>query len=397
MAIFCGRRMSECRDLFSIVRDFVVWPCKEAELAFRLDRILCPSLGESHSSDLKTAPRLLFGMVGSSPVFIRSLYLIHKFAASDAPLLIGGETGTGKEVAARAVHYLSKRKEFPFIPVNCGALPDQLIENELFGHDTGAYTDAKHSQPGVIDRAQKGTLFLDEIGNLTGRGQCAILRFLETLEYRRLGSRELRRADVRIIAATNADLETIVADGHFRSDLLFRLNILSIEMPPLRDRRGDTREIAHHILKNLRRRYGKGPVRFTRDSLEWMERYKWPGNIREMENLVHRAFLLSDGLLLDLRRADCSGDAAGTDDGCRRARIAGFQQAKAHVIEEFERDYLTELLRSTAGNVSQAARIAGKERRALGKLLKKHGINRHAFLDPSTLETGLKMTQPGLP
>lgn len=383
MAVFCGREVDDCKKILSAVRDFVLWPCKEAEFAIRLERICSPSLQQGPSNCTEVIPSAPFGMIGSSVPFVRNLRLIHKFAMCDAPLLIVGETGTGKEVAARAVHYLGERREFPFIPVNCGALPDQLIENELFGHDSGAYTDARQSQPGVIDRAQKGTLFLDEIANLSLRGQCAILRFLETLEYRRLGGQELRHADVRIIAATNANLESFVATGGFRADLLFRLNILTIDIPPLRDREGDVKAIAEHILGKLRKRYGKGPVRFTTRSLDWMARYRWPGNIREMENMLHRAFLLSDDLMLDLRRnEETAVEASQANDECNRP-VTNFRRAKADVIQEFERDYLTELLRSTGGNVSQAARIAGKERRALGKLMKKHGIDRHACLHSS--------------
>src|SRR5258706_4658136 len=188
-------------------------------------------------------------LVGRSPAFLEVLELTKRFSACDATVLVQGETGTGKELVARAIHYLGARRNFPFIPVNCGALPDSLVESELFGHARGAFTDARDARRGLIAEAQGGTLFLDEIEVLTPKAQVALLRFLQDLEYRPVGGAVVHDANVRIIAASNANLGTLQSDGHFRKDLLFRLNVLSVDLPPLRERQSDVVFLAEIFLK----------------------------------------------------------------------------------------------------------------------------------------------------
>jgi DNA-binding NtrC family response regulator len=292
-------------------------------------------------------------------------------------VLISGETGTGKEMAARAVHYLSDRRDCAFVPVNCGALPDQLVENELFGHQRGAYTDAKESQIGLVEQADGGTLFLDEIGNLSMKGQCALLRFLQDREFRRLGSREIRQADVRVTAATNADLRDLIKAGAFREDLFYRLRILTVEVPPLRERPGDPLTLANHFLSRLHEQHGGGALRLSTRSAEWVARYHWPGNVRELENLIHREFLLAEGPIIHIGGSDVGSSAPPPER--RPTAFSRFRLAKAKVILDFEHDYLVELMEQAKGNLSKAARIAGKERRGLGRLLKKHGLERARF------------------
>ena len=321
-------------------------------------------------------------MVGRSPKFLAIMKLIPKLAACDAPVLIEGETGTGKELAARGIHYSSQRQAESFVPVNCGAIPENLIENELFGHARGAFTDAGSAGAGLLRLADQGTLFLDEVDSLPGRGQVALLRFLQDGRYRPLGATQEETANVRIIAASNRKLQALAADRCFRPDLLFRLGVLSLEMPPLRERVGDPQLLAEHFLDEFARRYGNayGATRSAlhSETLAWFDSYSWPGNVRELENLIHRAFLLADGqeIRIPFPLSPCPAppdrwliqDAAGGGP-------QNYAVARKQAIESFDRHYLDDLLKRTHGNVTQAARLAGKERRALGKLLKKYAID----------------------
>lgn len=312
-------------------------------------------------------------MVGHSPIFREILRLIARMAACDAPVLIEGETGTGKELAARAIHYQSARKARPFIPVNCGAIPDALIESELFGHRKGAFTDAKENQPGLITLAEGGTLFLDEVDALTAKGQVTLLRFLQDQEFRPLGARQVEHGNVRILAASNTSLALLVEQGAFRADLLYRLRILSLELAPLRERRGDLEALATGFLEACDRRFGLGTKTIHPEALAWMAAYPWPGNIRELENLLSREYLLSEGPVLCIPPPRSM--AAGVPP--HQSQVTGdlsFHRAKSQAMAAFERDFLLGLLDRAGGNVSLAARLAGKERRSLGKLLKKHGL-----------------------
>src|SRR5688500_7573696 len=213
-------------------------------------------------------------MIGRSIAFRIADALIMKMSAFDAPVLIEGETGTGKELAARAIHYRGARRGKPFVPVNCGALPDALIENELFGHRRGAFTDARDDKPGVVELARGGTLFLDEIDALTPKGQVTLLRFLQDQQFRPLGGRREEQADVRIIAAANRSLERQVAAEAFRQDLFYRLNLLHLTLPPLRERQGDIALLAEHFVRAAATRYGKAPLPFHPETLAWFERYR---------------------------------------------------------------------------------------------------------------------------
>ena len=307
-------------------------------------------------------------MIGQSEGFRRVATLLSRFAECDAPVLIEGETGTGKEVAARAIHYKSTRHSKPFVPVNCGALPDTLIENELFGHRQGAYTDANRDIPGLVELAHGGTLFLDEVDSLTPRAQVILLRFLQDHRYRPLGARREEIADVRIIAASNRSLHKLMKQASFRPDLLFRINVLSLELPPLRDRAGDIELLAEQFIADCAQRYRRTPKTLSPRARAWLVSHSWPGNIRELENRIHRAYLLSDGAILDF----CDDTNAPSEEPINAA--TSYADARSHALDSFNRQYLTSLLSRSQGNVSQAAREAGKERRALGKLVKKYGI-----------------------
>ena len=370
-------------ELINQLDEFIHWPCHQEELLCRLNRLLpqrpTPSLNNNklleEFSDLS--------MIGKSDQFVSILILIKKIARYNAPTLINGETGTGKEMAARAIHYLGARRDAPFIPVNCGAIPDNLLENELFGHEKGAYTDAKEAQPGIVQIANGGTLFLDEIDTLSQKAQVALLRLIQEKEYRPLGSKTVKHADIRIIAATNKDLEQLSAAHLFRKDLIFRLNVLNITMPPLHNRVEDIEILASHLLKKISQQYEQPIKQLHKNTLAWMKSYSWPGNVRELENVLHREFLLSEGAMLKFKFADTQHKERR--NGLSGRRVATFNKydfnhAKAYAIATFERSYLCWLLATTQGNISKAARKTGKERRALGKLLKKHNIDKTQFM-----------------
>jgi DNA-binding NtrC family response regulator len=360
--------------------EFVSWPCRREELKLRLERLV-PSSALDTLQENDGALRTEFlrlNMIGRSPAFLGVLRAIRKVARCDASVLIEGETGTGKEMAARAIHYLGERRDRPFIPVNCGAIPDNLFENEMFGHARGAFTDAKEPQLGLVALADGGTLFLDEVDTLSGKGQVALLRFLQDRHYRPLGGREMKPADVRVLAAVNSDLESLTAKGQFRADLLFRLRVLPLCLPPLRERGGDIALLAEHFLEQYRNRYGQLDKRFSPELSRWLLSQSWPGNVRELESVVHRELVLGEGEVVGLRPELCGCHERRHNTADRRGigatRALGLREYKARAIVELEKSYLTHLLNESGGNVSLAARRAGKERRALGKLLKKYGL-----------------------
>jgi DNA-binding NtrC family response regulator len=326
-------------------------------------------------ADAGPLARNALNLVGRSPAFEAALTLIRRMAGCDATVLLSGETGTGKELAARAIHYLGLRKNAPFIPVNCGALPETLVESELFGHARGAFTDAREARAGVVAQAEGGTLFLDEVEAMGPHAQVALLRFLQEREYRPIGGTLVRGANVRIIASANVDLLAATAQRAFREDLLFRLNVLPLDMPPLRDRGDDVLLLADVFLRRFSRQYGLPPKSFDADSIAYLTQHRWPGNVRELENLVHRHILLSDSAMIRLvpERAAPAAAAGG----------ATFREAKAEAIADFERRYLAALLTRTGGNISMAARLSGKERSRLCKMVKKHGLDRRHYVTAS--------------
>jgi DNA-binding NtrC family response regulator len=314
-------------------------------------------------------------LAGDSVAWRATLGLLRRIAAHDATALIEGETGTGKDLAARAIHYLGGRRDFPFIPLNCGALPDTLVESELFGYERGAFTDARERRGGLVAEARGGTLFLDEVEAMSPRAQVVLLRFLQDQTYLPLGGRTVAKADVRIVAASNADLGEEVARGRFRRDLWFRLRVLHLRLPPLRERAGDVALLARIFVERCARQHQRGPHCIAPQSLAALASHDWPGNVRELESVILREFLLHDG----------SGDELGVSLGQPPAAAASaavpadFKRAKAIAVAEFERNYLRQLLTCTHGNISLAARLSRKDRSALNKLVKKHGIVTHLF------------------
>jgi len=310
------------------------------------------------------------GLIGESGVFRQMLAAISKIAGYDATVLISGETGSGKELAARAIHYQSKRSDKPFIPVNCGALPDHLIENELFGHCRGAYTDARESQSGLIAQAQGGTLFLDEVDALSPKAQVSLLRFLQDGKFRPLGGSRIECAD----------LQELVNQQLFRADLHYRINVMELSVPPLRARGDDIVLLARHFIAEAARRYDLPRRELHPDTIAWLTSQRWPGNARELQNRIQREFLMCDGPNIHIRQALPATDRRRQSDRrLAQTNTLNFNDAKQFTLQAFERSHLIRLMRESTGNVSHAARLAGKERRALGKLLKKYSIEPRVF------------------
>jgi two-component system, NtrC family, response regulator GlrR len=314
------------------------------------------------------------GLIGHSEAFLRAVEAIVRVARVDVPVLLWGETGTGKELAARAIHYLSGRNGRAFVPVDCGALPDTLFAGELFGHVRGAFTDARQDTCGLVAQADGGTLMFDEIHVLAHSSQAALLRFLQDFQFRPLGGRQPRRADVRIVAATNRDLAKEAELGAFRADLLYRLNVATIRMPSLRERADDIPELVESCIARFCARYGRAPCRFDAASLAWMQAQPWHGNVRELDNFVQRCLLAFDGAVAHVEADGLAEPQPAT------LSIPPFNQARAQVLDAFETRYLRQVLSENHGNVTAAARQACKERRVFGRLLKKHGIERDDYL-----------------
>lgn len=308
--------------------------------------------------DVDAAPGS-YGLVGESPAMREVLRAIEKSARTDATILIHGESGTGKELVARAIHYASRRASSPFVPVNCAAIPENLVESELFGHVKGAFTGATHTRAGFFQVAQGGTVFLDEIGEMQLGVQAKLLRVLENDELRMVGSDKTLQIDARIIAATNKDLSALVRVGRFRADLFFRLNVLSLELPPLRDRGDDLVLLLDEFQRKWGARSGGRVLRFSDDALAALRRYDWPGNVRELENLVHRLTVMADR------------DQVEADDlpGPMRTAPPRPPRSDARTLQEVEREHVRHVLDSVDGNRTQAARILGIDRKTLRKKL----------------------------
>ena len=365
---------TESQCLSEEIDDFVIMPFQRGELRMRLLRLcqISPLSGIAFEEDASIAEiRSRYRMdvvVGESRALHEAIRKVPRLGASEANVLLTGETGTGKELFARAIHYASRRSPRPFVPVNCGALPDTLFENELFGHARGAYTHASSAAAGLLEVAEGGSLFLDEIDSLSISSQAKLLRLLQDREYRPLGSQRSRRADVRVIAAANTPLPARVAQGDFRSDLFYRLNVLAIRLPTLAEREGDIPILARHFLARFAKECGRSVPKLSTDLLRRLTHHPWPGNVRELESAIQRAVVLSDGPVLTVSDFDLPGDAPSKAES--QDALPPIETA----VYEFERDYLEGLVARHEGNITRAAKAAGKDRRTFQRLLRRHGI-----------------------
>jgi transcriptional regulator with GAF, ATPase, and Fis domain len=311
------------------------------------------------------------GLIGRS-VAMRELFaLLARVSPTDAPVLLEGETGTGKELVARAIHKRSRRSDKPFVVFDCGAVPPTLIESELFGAERGAYTGAVATRAGVFERADGGTLLLDELGELQLELQPKLLRVLETGEVTRLGGETVRKVDLRVIAATNRDLARMIADGRFRADLYYRLAVIRVRVPPLRERDGDIPLLAVHfareILGDLSR--SRIPEPTLEAIFEQLRHHQWPGNVRELRNVVERAAILADPKLIRAGALDAVGELQRSIEKSVHKQVT-LRAARA----EREREYLADLLRAVEGNLDEAARVAQVHRKSLERLIRKHKL-----------------------
>ncbi len=322
----------------------------------------------------------LENIVGRSPAMTQVFELVKKAARSEANILVLGESGTGKELIARAIHANSPRAGQPFVPVDCASLPEHLLESELFGHEKGAFTGAVRSKPGLMETAHRGTLFLDEIAELPAPLQVKLLRVLQERQIRRVGGTSLVDVDVRVVSATNRDLRDAIAKGQFREELYYRINVIAIQLPALRERAGDVRLLAHTFLKQ----YGQGRVTAMDDAVaQALERYAWPGNVRELQNVIERACALAEGPTVTVKDLpDHVLHAIPRPAGVSAAVAAvpsaegdlTLKDAKERWLQVLEVAYLRDLLARHDGNVSSAAKAAGIDRKTFHRLINKYDL-----------------------
>jgi DNA-binding NtrC family response regulator len=357
--------------------DFVTKPFKNDQIRLAVENALEKQRLRDENRRLKAelASRCGSGqIIGNSAKMRETFQTIAQLAQSDVSVLIQGESGTGKELVARAVHSDSPRSAKPFIPIHCGALPEALMESELFGHVKGAFTDASRDRTGLLESAEGGTVFLDEVGDMPPPLQVKLLRFLQDHEIRRIGSSESRRVDVRVIAATNKDLKQAIAGDKFREDLYYRLAVVTVQLPPLRDRKEDIPLLAEHFLRGAaEKRTPQRPLEIDPAVMRALSDHDWPGNVRELENAMAHAAALSAGPVIT---PESLPQALRGGTGLLTLPLTGvsYKEAKQKVLESFEKPYLSSLLEQTKGNITQAAQKAGMDRKNLYDLLKKNRL-----------------------
>ena len=323
------------------------------------------------------------GFVGHSPALRGVLDLIARIADTDATVLIRGESGTGKELAARALHDLSRRREQRMITVNCPALPEQILESELFGYCRGAFTGATQDKKGLFLAADQSTILLDEIADIPVTVQTKLLRVLQEKEIQPLGQNNTIKVDVRVVASTNQDLENRIQTGEFRADLFYRLNVVTVQMPALLDMREDIPLLAHHFLERYKRQHQRPGLKMSPDALQFLCGREWPGNVRELQHLIKRAVLLAP--LDTLAVTDFCGTDEKSEQWCcpedqmRKLGSLPFNEAKAEVVKQFATTYLRQLLAAHQGNVTAAARQCGLERQALQRIMRRYGVVSNDF------------------
>lgn len=330
----------------------------------------------NHITALETELRNKYhfdAIIGNDLKIVDILKLVGQIAATDATVLIQGESGTGKELIARALHYNSQRKDNLFVPINCGALPENLLESELFGHVHGAFTGAIKDKVGLLEQADGGTLFLDEISEMSPVLQVKLLRVLQDGQYYRLGSTPTRQCDVRVISATNRELEIMVKQSSFREDLFYRLNVVDVKLPPLRKRRNDIILLIKHFLSTYGVKYNKKDLLLSLEAETLLLSYDFPGNVRELENIIHRAVVLAESQVIEVQQlpSNLQIQAANFSD---KQKTSIFAMAKQQLIEKFERDYVIDCLKSTKGNITRAANVAGMDKKNLYSKMKKYSI-----------------------
>ena len=360
-----GEKENALRAIGAGAYDFLCKPVDLEELKFVLRRCVYVAELERENRVLQQSLRsdVFEGMIGSSAQMQSVFAMIRKVAATGAPVLLLGESGTGKEMAAAAIHRRSARKEKPFVAINCSAIPENLIESELFGHEKGSFTGAQAQRKGLLESAEGGTLFLDEIGDLPAPIQVKLLRFLQEQTFLRVGGRQEIQTDVRIVAATNADLKQAVARGAFREDLFFRLAVIVVNLPPLRERGEDFAVVAQEFLERFATENGKSGLSFAPDAQRAMQRHGWPGNVRELQNRIQRGVIMTDGKRLTAADLDL-------DDG----REASPGQTLKEARDILDREMVQRALKRHGGKIAPAATELGISRPTFYELMEKLGI-----------------------
>ncbi|MGK2856892.1 MAG: sigma-54-dependent transcriptional regulator [Thermoanaerobaculia bacterium] len=355
--------------------DFVTKPWNNAQVLSSIDTVLGiadarkDSTPDSRSRDELDASHDFTRIVGRDPKLVEVLDLVARVARTDASVLIMGESGTGKELVAEALHRNSRRSGGPFVKVNLGGISSTLFESEMFGHVRGAFTDAKESRQGRFEVADGGTIFLDEIGDVDPSAQVKLLRVLQDRTYEVLGSSRARSVDVRVVSATNRPLAKLVESGQFREDLLYRLNLITITLPPLRDRRGDIAVLARHFLDSFAASYGNAERGLTPRGVEWLQQQSWPGNVRQLRQLLERATLIQEAGALDV---DDLESARGLDG--REPRSGGLPAPGSMTLEEMERAMISRCMQHYEGNITKVAEALGLSRPSLYRRLEKYGF-----------------------
>lgn len=373
--------LKEVQDMSEVlvpgIDDFLFAPLNLLDVRLRIHRLVRRAAEKQDELErVKLHMHSHFGMqqfIGKSPAFLAAVAKVPRVAGCDAPVLLSGETGTGKEMCARAIHYLSPRAKKPFIPINCGSIPADLFENEMFGHEAGAFTDARQSRRGLIAEAEGGTLFLDEIDSLPGTTQVKLLRFLQDRQYRPLGASQYRQANTRILTASNQNLLRKVQENTFREDLYYRLKVITLQLPSLAERPEDIGLLATYFLTHSAREYDRPVTHLSADAMRKLNTYNWPGNVRELENVIRQAVIMVDGPVIRARDINLPTDTTEPAADSPHQHEP-FKVAKARMIEDFERAYLNDIVASHDGNISKAARAAKKDRRSFFALLKKYSL-----------------------
>jgi DNA-binding NtrC family response regulator len=353
--------------------DYLTKPIARSEVLLQIERALEKRRLVTENRELRgeLAERYSYDkLIGNSRQMKEVYSIIAKVAPSDVTVMISGENGTGKDLVARALHYNSRRSAGPFVKIDCTALPEGLLESELFGYKRGAFTGADRDKPGRVENAENGTLFLDEISDLTMPLQAKVLRLIQEHRFERLGENKTRSVDLRILAATNRDLEKEIERGAFRRDLFYRLNVVPIKLPPLREREGDVLLLATRLLERTCERYERRSGGFEPEAVDALMRYRWPGNVRELENLIERLVVLADDETVRVGLDDLPADVVAAEDS-----FLSQAAARDLSLEELEKEYIKVVLTKTGGHKANAAKLLGINRKTLLEKRKRYGLD----------------------
>jgi DNA-binding NtrC family response regulator len=357
--------------------DYILKPFSAEQLRIAVNRGIKQKRLADENKYLRSQLKEAYGfnrIIGKSASLQKVLKLVKKVSKTEANILIQGDSGTGKELVARSIHIHSDRSHRPFVPVDCASLPENLLESELFGHEKGAFTDAHVTRPGIFEYADGGTLFLDEIGELSITLQSKLLRTLQEHQVRRVGGRRLLNVDVRIITATNQNLEKAVTEGRFREDLFYRLNVIVIHLPSLKERKDDVPLLANHFLRHFSKGSKNEVDGISREAMELMRGYHWPGNVRELQNVIERAVSLTDSRIIVPQDLPEQIRLTKDPDVCPSPSGSNYKKAKKDWMDFFEQKYLSDLLKRHDGNISKAALEAQVNRKTIHRLLKRHRL-----------------------